>query len=592
MSRPVFRTKLTLRRYSIIIISILTALILFYIGLNVSGAVQLDIRVRQSMQQVLTYYGAETDTRLKQVENYVFGELVTDEDFGYLMRGGDQRRPEHLDKIREKLSSLYKYYSDMDGFFIYEEESALLMMHIYTGNNNRLLLNNAARSQILRAALEDNCTSEKAGKWQVTDVDGIACAVYAAYYRGYYMGTILTLDSVLANFGADGSFADGEFYLADAEGNALTGNRSNSAILTDTSGMEDSGVAISSGDVFSGSRLVVEDRGVKMMRITQDMGRLPVQLVALVPLRGISGLWLSFLPIFVMMLVITAAVLTGVIWEYYVIIMRPLRALDESIRRFSEGNLTARAEESSLCAEIDQVSRNFNQMTEQITALKIEGYEKELANRDIELRYRQIQMNPHFFLNILNVIHTLAISGNTMRIREVTLDLMKYTRYILSVRDRLVPLKEEMDFVEHYVRIQRLRVTYGTNISIKGLDEGATAELSVPPLTVQTFIENAFKYAIRDGESLRVCIQFSVDPEGFLVIRITDDGNGFPPAMLEAVNREGQIPADDRGEHIGISNVLARLRIIYGDRYSYSFSNRPEGGGEVVLRIPAEVYSK
>lgn len=490
--------------------------------------------------------------------------------------------------IRNKLSSLYKFYSDMDGFFVYEEDNALLMMHIYSGNNNRRLLSNAARSQILREALEDNCTPDKAGEWQLTDVDGVACAVYAAYYRGYYMGTILILDSVLGNFQSDSSFLGGELYLADSEGRAILGNESDSSIQTDAYRMGESGKnGILAGNVFSRRHVLAENRSVKMVKITQNMGRLPVQIVALVPMRGISGLWLSFLPVFIVLLLITAVVLTTVICGYYIIIMRPLKALDESIRLFSEGDLTTRATESSLCAEIDQVNRNFNQMTEEIKALKIESYEKELANRDIELRYRQIQMNPHFFLNILNVIHTLAISGSTIKIREVTLDLMKYTRYILSVKEKLVPLKEEMDFVEHYVQIQRLRVTYGVNIIIEGLDK-ITSEILVPPLTVQTFIENAFKYAVRDGKGLNIGIRFSTVSSGELVIRINDDGNGFPYAILEAVNREGQVPMDERGEHIGISNVLARLQIIYGDHFTYCFSNRPEGGGEVVLRIPSE----
>ena len=563
MKKQIIKGEVSLRLFSTVIILILTGVILIFVVLNVMGAYQLDSRVRSSMQQVLAYYGAQTDARLTQVENYVFGELVTDDDFGYLIRGGDSRRPEHLMKIREKLSTLYTYYSDMDGFFIYEEETDLLMMHIYTGNNNRLLLKNAARSQILRSCLKNACDRESAGRWQLKDIDGISCAVYAAYYRGFYMGTVLSLDSVLGHFGTDSVLNGGEFYLADSEGNELTGTRTR---------------------CVSRRTSVVTENGEKMMQISQDMGHLPVRIVALVPLNGISGLWQSFLPLFICLLVLTALVLAGVILGYYHMLMKPLRALDDSIRRFSEGDLGARATEFSHCAEIDQVNRNFNQMTEQIETLKIESYEKELENRDIDLRYRQIQMNPHFFLNILNVIYTLAISGSTGKIKEVTLDLMKYMRYILSVKDKLVPLKDEMEFVDNYIRIQRLRVSYGTNVEISGLDE-STAPVRVPPLTVQTFVENAFKYAVRDGESLSIGISFVISGDE-LQISVRDDGTGFPGDMVTTINKEGQVLPDARGEHVGISNVLARLRILYGPRFRYQVGNRPEGGGEVILYVP------
>ena len=65
-----------------------------------------------------------------------------------------------------------------------------------------------------------------------------------------------------------------------------------------------------------------------------------------------------------------------------------------------------------------------------------------------------------------------------------------------------------------------------------------------------------------------------------------DDGTGFPGDMVTTINKEGQVLPDARGEHVGISNVLARLRILYGPRFRYQVGNRPEGGGEVILYVP------
>lgn len=219
--------------------------------------------------------------------------------------------------------------------------------------------------------------------------------------------------------------------------------------------------------------------------------------------------------------------------------------------------------------------------------MKIENYEKKLEEQETFLKYLQIQKNPHFFLNMLNVIYSLAASGNVAQIRTITLELIKHVRYVLSVEKPLVPLLQELEFTHNYLEIQRIRFPY----EIKMEEEGFTEEImqiSVPPLLLQTFVENAVKYALSREDTLRIHLEAEYR-DNVLTLRISDSGPGFPETMLEELNISGTVSADARGEHIGIHNVLSRMKLLYGSAYGYHFTNLPTEGAQVELILPQQV---
>ena len=74
-----------------------------------------------------------------------------------------------------------------------------------------------------------------------------------------------------------------------------------------------------------------------------------------------------------------------------------------------------------------------------------------------------------------------------------------------------------------------------------------------------------------------------------LKLCISDSGPGFPETMLEELNASGTVSADTRGEHIGIHNVLSRMKLLYGTAYGYHFANLPMGGARVELFLSKQV---
>lgn len=268
-------------------------------------------------------------------------------------------------------------------------------------------------------------------------------------------------------------------------------------------------------------------------------------------------------------------------------VLRPLGRIIFAMRRFGEGNLNTRIEPYPTSDEFYLVNRTFNQMTEQINELRIHVYEEQLNKQKAELQHLQLQINPHFFMNSLNIIHNLAFVRNFELIQEMALSLVHYFRYMFRSNLTFVLLKEELQHVRYYMRIQELRFPGRLDFHIQAPEY--LLETRIPPLSIQTFAENAVKHAVA-SERIRISVHIDLDdsgPEPRLSIQIRDTGKGFPEHILKEI-RAGNRVVDDQGEHIGIWNVKRRLGLLYGELAGISFENAASSGAVVDMRLPLD----
>ncbi len=103
------------------------------------------------------------------------------------------------------------------------------------------------------------------------------------------------------------------------------------------------------------------------------------------------------------------------------------------------------------------VNHTFNGMMEQIQELRIHVYEEQLNKQKAELQHLQLQINPHFFMNSLNIIYNLALVKNYALIQEMAISLVQYFRYMFRSNLTFLPLKDELQHIRNYIRIQELR---------------------------------------------------------------------------------------------------------------------------------------
>lgn len=258
-------------------------------------------------------------------------------------------------------------------------------------------------------------------------------------------------------------------------------------------------------------------------------------------------------------------------------VLGPLNKLRSVMEKFSRGNLDVRLEEKNTNSEIDVLNHTFNEMAEQIVDLKIDVYEAELAREKTESNYMRVQIQPHFYTNILNLIYGLAQLKDFASIQKLSMTTGAYFRYLLGEKGTFVLLREEIQCVKNYIQIQQIRYKDEMEFELNA-EEGMERQM-VLPMILQTFAENSVKHNIGLVPLLRIRIDISSGNDR-IYITVRDNGAGFEPDMLERINKNENI--SNKGEHIGITNVKERLRIFYGYTASVEINSRP---GETLVKV-------
>jgi two-component system LytT family sensor kinase len=196
----------------------------------------------------------------------------------------------------------------------------------------------------------------------------------------------------------------------------------------------------------------------------------------------------------------------------------------------------------------------------------------QLALREAELRALEAQLNPHFLFNCLNSIRALVIE-NPALCQEMLTRLANLLRYNLH-RDlnHTVPLAAEVEIVSDYLALEAVR--FEDRLHVEFAIDPAANLVSVPPMLLQTLVENALKHGIAKlAAGGDIVIRAEMRP-GAVVIQVENTGQLNAPAL--------------NGPQIGIglTNTRERLRILYGDRASLQLESRTTGRVLATALIP------
>ena len=172
-----------------------------------------------------------------------------------------------------------------------------------------------------------------------------------------------------------------------------------------------------------------------------------------------------------------------------------------------------------------------------------------------ELKALQSQINPHFLFNVLNTMTSL-IRTNPEKAREVTIDLSNYLRYNLDNNVKSVELIKELNQIDTYIKIEKVR--FGNKLNILYDVDESLYNFQIPSLIIQPLVENSIKHGIlkkRDNGCVKIIIK-KIDKD--IEITIEDDGVGIEQSIID--NLDKQIK-----ENIGLKNVHQRLKLLYGE---------------------------
>lgn len=263
---------------------------------------------------------------------------------------------------------------------------------------------------------------------------------------------------------------------------------------------------------------------------------------------------------------------------------KPVLAMARDMKRLGNGEWDLHVPDEGLIREFNQLTSNFNEMVSEIKDLKIANYEKELDAQRAYLQYLQLQINPHFYLNVLNIIYSLAQVKDFEKIQRMTLALVEYSRYTFRDPEKLVTVQDEIEHVENYLRIQQMR--FPERIEYQSFISPEIEDTLIPPFILQTFVENSIKYAVKMDRHNVISVSGKVVEIGedlAVQIEIRDNGDGYSPEVLDEMKADGWSP-DNKGHFIGLNNAMKRLELTFGSKATLLLKN--EDGARTVIIIP------
>lgn len=204
---------------------------------------------------------------------------------------------------------------------------------------------------------------------------------------------------------------------------------------------------------------------------------------------------------------------------------------------------------------------------EQLDKAKLQGVVKEL-----ELKTIKAHINPHFIFNALNSIRAL-VDENPQRARQAITELSNLLRSSMQAEKvETTPLSKELNIVRDYLALEHIRFEDRLNIEYD-IDEDTLGQ-PVPPMMLQTLVENAIKHGISkkvEGGVIKIISDFKQDHHE-LIVRNTGHLNG-----------------DFNPDGFGLSSTQSRLMLLYGDKAHFEIRNTGNNMVEAIVRMPATI---
>lgn len=281
--------------------------------------------------------------------------------------------------------------------------------------------------------------------------------------------------------------------------------------------------------------------------------------------------------------IVIVLVLFALISSMYMsnLITRPIKQLIRNITLVEQGkfdNLPAVRSND----EIGVMASRFEQMSTELKQLVERIYDEQEQKVEAEIQALQAQINPHFLYNTLNSVKWIATMQHSEKIVEMTEALISMLRYTARTNNRLVPIREELEHIDHYIVIQKVR--YFNRIDFHCEIEESLEKQEIPKLSIQPLVENAIFHGIADQEDGLVSIEVRRMGDSELAIMVRDNGNGMDADTADQLKSRLGGTEDSGG--IGIINVHQRIRRVFGEPYGVSFESSLGKGTVFVIRIP------
>lgn len=351
-------------------------------------------------------------------------------------------------------------------------------------------------------------------------------------------------------------------------------------ILTNAPGAEENGVLLKDmlsavdGTLFKKGSVIVQSR------FNEEMG------IGLCGMISLASVW-EHLRVYVILLAAALLFTCGLFVSMYhflkQMLISPLDQITDATRQIEAGAASIQSEPKPI-RELMEIQTALEKLVEQKVTLAKENLLWQNQKEHALLQYYQLQTRSHFFLNCLKSIHGLTVQGERERTIAIIGMFSNHLRYVFHDSLTFVTVQAELDEVRDYFGI--IEAERSDHILLQQDIQPDLLDFPVPPLIIQTFLENFNKHNAQSGKILRFGIHIDsveLEEDRYVRIRMTDNGVGYSEEALQSLqNRDGLFEQ----YHVGVQNLCRRMDILYHGQYKKAFFNGPGGGAVSTFYLP------
>ncbi|MEK4850754.1 histidine kinase [Paenibacillus sp. FSL H7-0756] len=409
--------------------------------------------------------------------------------------------------------------------------------------------------------------AEHSGEWKVFQIRGESYLFKYISYSGVSFGTLVKADTLLAMVDRGGNDQN-RYVLSDSKGTILAA--SNISLQEGETTLE------SLSRQYKREYLIVSEPIGEFGQMTQMVT------------KGSLFTGLKLIQWGIVLLAILSVIVVPLVLRFLTRdVLRPILELVKAAKAVEQGQLEYQIPQNTpYSLEFLKLFHALESMVSEIKDLKIQSYEEQIEISRAEIKYLQMQIRPHFFLNAISTITSLTYQNKNEEIRRLIHCLSEHLRYMFRGGLMEVTMEEEIRHTENYIRMQEIRYPEQIFFMIEMQEEAR--QVPIPQFMIQTFVENTFKHAMFVQELLSIFIRVRMerrDDSSFVSIVIEDNGAGFTSEWLDQPERE---EAGEDGGRVGIANIRKTLRLLYKREDLLKLSNIGSTGARVELWIPVK----
>lgn len=320
-------------------------------------------------------------------------------------------------------------------------------------------------------------------------------------------------------------------------------------------------------------------RGKEMLFTAVYNQNFNIRLIYEVPEHTIIGEQEAYQKVLLFVMVLCFLFVFGYLIYLLRLVLNPLNKLSRITEKYEPGMTFSLKTMLSRNDEIGKMYGSFQRMTQRVNQMVEERFLLEMKQQEMELITLHTQITPHLLYNTLDSIYWSAIDKDVPELARMVKDLSSLLRIGLSRGKELVTVREEIQHIQAYVRLQMQR--YQDSFQVHWEISDDVLDEITPKVILQPIAENAILHGVgkMDGEGEMWIRAFRRDAGLIFVV----EDNGFKPADPETLHRQMR---NGEGEGYGIRNVDRRIKLHFGLSYGIVYSLRHGGGTRAEIHLP------